>query len=106
MTGFRFGRNGFSGKTWFHNLRAPETLQSLAPHKRSRQFDFEIPQSGFVSLKVLDVLGREVATLVNEEKSPSSYSARWNATNVGSGTYFARLESNGKRQMTKMLLMR
>lgn len=84
------------------------------PFNPTTTFRFEIPQSGFVNLKVFDVLGREVATLVNEEKSPGIYAVLWDArqtaggqaANVGSGTYFARLESNGKRQITKMLLTR
>lgn len=76
------------------------------PFNPSTTIRFSIPQSGRVSLKVFDVLGREVATLVNEEKAAGSFSVRWDATTAGSGTYFARLESNGKSQMTKMLLMK
>ncbi len=76
------------------------------PFNPTTAIRFEVPQSGFVSLKVFDVLGREVATLVNEEKSPGSYSVRWDAATVGSGTYFARLESNGRREIRRMLLMK
>ena len=76
------------------------------PFNPTTAIRFEIPQSGFVSMKVFDVLGREVATLVNEEKSPGSYSVRWDATNIGSGTYFCKLESNGRREIRKMLLMK
>jgi hypothetical protein len=67
---------------------------------------FQIPRSGFVSLKVFDVIGREVATLVNEEKSPGSYSVRWDATNVGSGMYFCKLESNGQLETKKMAFVK
>ena len=44
--------------------------------------------------------------LGNEEKSPGNYSVQWDATGVGSGTYFCRLESNGRHQIGKMLLMK
>ncbi len=76
------------------------------PFNPITEIGFRIADFGMVSLKVFDLLGREVAALVNEEKSPGIYSASWNATNVGSGVYFARLESHGKYQIMKMLLIR
>jgi len=76
------------------------------PFNPTTTIRFEVPQSGFVSLKVFDVLGREVATLVNEEKSPGTYSVRWDATAVGSGTYFYRLESNGRHEIRRMVLVK
>lgn len=76
------------------------------PFNPTTTIRFEIPYSGFVTLTIYDVLGCEVATLMNEETSPGTYSVRWDATTLGSGMYFARLESNGKHQVTKMILMR
>ncbi|MEO8168155.1 MAG: T9SS type A sorting domain-containing protein, partial [bacterium] len=67
---------------------------------------FQIPVAGRVNLKVFDVLGREVATLLNEEKAAGSFSVRWNAATASTGTYFARLESNGKTRMMKMMLVK
>ena len=58
------------------------------------------------SLRVYDVLGREVAVLVNETKSPGRYSVVWNATSVASGVYFYKLELNGRVEMKRMLLMK
>jgi hypothetical protein len=60
----------------------------------------------YVTLKVYDVLGREVATLVNEVKQPGTYSVQWDASGVGSGMYFCRLEAGGFVQTQKMLLMK
>ncbi len=57
----------------------------------STTIGFRIPVSGFTSLKVYDVLGREVATLVNEVKQPGSYKVMWDATGFASGVYFYRL---------------
>jgi hypothetical protein len=76
------------------------------PFNPATEIQFEIPKSGYVSLKVFDILGREMATLVNEERPSGSYSIRWDATSFGSGTYFCRLESNGRHQVRKMLLMK
>ncbi len=76
------------------------------PFNPSTTIQFQIPERAFVRVKVFDILGRQVATLLNEEKSAGSYSVRWDATNMGSGIYFCRLESNGRREIMKMLLMK
>lgn len=76
------------------------------PFNPTTEIGFRITDFEMVSLKVFDVLGREVASLVNEEKSPGSYSVRWDATNVGSGMYFYRLESSGRHEIRKMVLMK
>jgi hypothetical protein len=60
----------------------------------------------FVSLKVYDVLGREVSTLVNEYKQAGSYNVNWNAADFPSGVYFSRLQAGSKMQVRKMVLVR
>jgi hypothetical protein len=72
------------------------TVFSLAqnypnPFNPSTLIPFSVHVSGFTSLKVYDVLGREVATLVNESLTPGSYAVEWDASNVPSGVYFYRL---------------
>ncbi|MCK5455697.1 MAG: T9SS type A sorting domain-containing protein, partial [Melioribacteraceae bacterium] len=60
-----------------------------------------------VQLIVYDILGREVATLVNKQQKAGYYEATWNAANNSSGVYFYRLETNtGFSQTKKMLLLR
>ena len=59
-----------------------------------------------VTLKVYDVLGREVSTLVNETQSPGRYSVVWSAAGVASGVYVYRLRSTNATITRKMLLMR
>jgi hypothetical protein len=63
-------------------------------------------QSQLVTLKVYDVLGNEVAILVNENKSAGSYEINFDATNLPSGIYLARLQSGSKIQTIKMSLLK
>jgi hypothetical protein len=67
---------------------------------------YQIPTKSQLSLKVFDVLGREVATLENEAKTPGEYSARWDGTNYSSGVYFYRLVSDHHIEVKKMLLLK
>jgi hypothetical protein len=70
--------------------------------------DGQTPSSklGFVSLKVFDVLGREVATLVNEPLQPGVYTRSFDAQNLPTGVYVYRLRANGASLSRKMLLIR
>jgi hypothetical protein len=82
------------------------------PFNPSTKVRFDVPISGTVSLKVYDVLGREVATLMNERVTPGSYEVNFNATGFASGVYFYRIDAtlmnggNGFVQVKKMLLLR
>ena len=62
--------------------------------------------SGFVSLKIFNVLGNEVATLIYEEMSSGKYDFEFNAEELTSGIYFARLQQNSSVQTIKMTLLR
>jgi len=72
-------------------------ISSLPDSKASRQL---------VQLKVYDVLGNEVATLVNEEKSAGIYEVEFNATKFASGIYYYKLQAGDFVQMKKMILMK
>jgi endo-1,4-beta-xylanase len=63
------------------------------PFNPSTSLEFRVSSFGFVSLKVLDVLGREVATLVREQRQPGTYTVRWDASGFPSGVYFYRLQT-------------
>lgn len=67
------------------------------PFNPKTNFGFRISDFGFVSLKVYDVFGREVATLVNEKKQPGEYEVEWNADGFASGVYFYRLTNYDSR---------
>ena len=65
-----------------------------------------VPSLQQVELKVYDILGREVATLVNQRQNPGQYQVIFNAGNLASGTYFYRLRTGDFVQVKKMLLLK
>ncbi len=67
---------------------------------------YDIPELSFVAVKVYDVLGNEIATLINEKKSAGSYEIEWDASNVPSGVYFYQLKTKGYVETKKMVLMK
>jgi hypothetical protein len=64
------------------------------PFNPGTSINYELPENSFVSLKVYDILGREVAVLVEGLRSRGSYTARWDATGMPSGAYLCRLTAN------------
>ncbi|NWG28179.1 MAG: T9SS type A sorting domain-containing protein [Ignavibacteriaceae bacterium] len=66
----------------------------------------EVKQSAFVTLKVYDVLGNEVATLVNEEKPAGSYEVEFEASSITSGVYFYKIQAGNFVESKKMLLLK
>ncbi len=67
---------------------------------------FRIMDRRFVSLKICDLLGREVATLINQEMNPGSYVAQWNASGLASAVYLYRLQAGNFVDTKKLILMR
>jgi hypothetical protein len=76
------------------------------PFNPATTIQFDVPSTGLVSLKIFDVLGREIATLVNEMRPPGSYSVTWNPGNLPSGVYFYRLTAGSYSETKKMILMK
>ena len=76
------------------------------PFNPSTIINYEIPKSSLVTLKVYDVLGREVATLINEEKSAGKYNVTFNASKYSSGIYFYRITAGNFSQIKKMVLLK
>jgi lysophospholipase L1-like esterase len=63
------------------------------PFNPSTKISFNLRFRSFVSLKIFDILGREVATLIHDELSSGNYARQWNASNMTSGIYFYRLSA-------------
>jgi hypothetical protein len=76
------------------------------PFNPETNFAFRIADGGLVRLVVFDVLGREIATLVNEPLEPGSYSVRWDAGNSPSGVYYFRLTAGTFSEVKKMIVIR
>lgn len=76
------------------------------PFNPTTTIHFTIPQDGAVSLKVFDMLGREVMTLLNEYRNAGAHQINFNASSLTSGVYFYKLETNGRSAIQKMLLVK
>ncbi len=74
------------------------------PFNPTTTISYSIPKSSFVTLKVYDLLGNEVATLVNEDKSAGYYQVKFNASNLASGVYFYRLIAGNRVEVKKLIL--
>ena len=67
---------------------------------------FSLPLKSFISLKIFDLLGREVATIVSEQLSAGNHAIKWNAVNMSSGIYFYRLQAGSFTETKKLVLLR
>ena len=76
------------------------------PFNPATSIKFSIPKSGLVLLKVFDVTGREVASLVNGELNAGTYKTEFNASQLGSGIYFYKLVADGFTETKKMILIK
>lgn len=76
------------------------------PFNPATTISFSLPSQSFVSLKVLDALGRELSTLLADELPAGNYSRRWNAATLPSGVYFYRLQACSFTETKKAILLR
>ena len=76
------------------------------PFNPTTNIRFGVAKAGQVTLKVYSLLGKEVATLVDEVRMAGDYTAAWNAENMPSGVYFCRLQSGNSLLTKKLLLVR
>jgi hypothetical protein len=122
---FASSRVGWSGGVdgviyrWDSNLLATgvKQTQSIAnafrleqnypnPFNPSTVIKFEVLNSQFVTLRVYDVLGREVRTLVNEDLNAGSHETTFNATGLASGVYYYRLQAGNVAETKKLTILR
>lgn len=76
------------------------------PFNASTVISYQLPVCSFVSLKVFDLLGREIETLVAEERYAGIYTSTWNAARFASGVYIARLTAGNYVASQKLLLIK
>ena len=68
--------------------------------------EFSLPQSGYITLNVYDIFGKEVASLVAENLSAGRYTAKWNAANFASGMYYYRIQAGQFQETRKLVLLK
>ena len=76
------------------------------PFNPTTQINYSIQKSGLVTLKIYDVLGRQVATLVNQVQNAGSHTINFDASKLSSGVYFYRLDAGNYQSVKKMMLLK
>jgi hypothetical protein len=76
------------------------------PFNPSTTIKFEIPKDGLVTLKIYNILGKEIETLINEERSSGRYEVDFDASKLASGIYFYQLKTNDYIDTKKMILLK
>ncbi|MCB0728333.1 MAG: T9SS type A sorting domain-containing protein [Ignavibacteriae bacterium] len=76
------------------------------PFNPSTNIRFTVPETGFISLKVYDILGKEISTLVNNKVSAGTHEVQFDAASLTSGVYFYKLQSDEFSEIKKMTLIR
>jgi|WetSurMetagenome_2_1015567.scaffolds.fasta_scaffold164224_2 hypothetical protein len=99
-----------SGVSTLINSQIPEEykLEQNYPNPFNPEtiINFDLPKSGFVTLKVFDILGKEIITLVNEMKNAGSYDVKFDGSSLSNGLYFYKLETNVYTATKKMMLIK
>lgn len=76
------------------------------PFNPSTTINFQLPVKSFTTLKVYDILGKEVAVLFNEEKAAGKYSISFNGSQLASGIYISRITAGNYTSLIKMILIK
>ena len=91
-------------------VSAPENFELSQnypnPFNPTTNISYQIPKAGFVSLKVYNIIGNEIATLVNQEKPAGDYKVQFDTHNLASGTYFYKLTAGGVSLYKKMIVIK
>ncbi len=116
--------NEWTGNTWGRYLNLDSASTSIEnnlnekvtefklennypnPFNPSTTISYSLPQNSFVQLKVYDLLGHDVANLVNKEQAIGNYKVEFNASNLSSGIYFYKLKSGNFVDTKKLILLR
>jgi hypothetical protein len=76
------------------------------PFNPTTRIEYRIQKGGFVALKIFDLLGNQISTLVSEQKAPGIYEVEWNAHNQPSGVYFCTVQADNFYKSMKMILLK
>ena len=119
FTGWAVGDNSTilhttnGGTTFFEEEEIEETPTNYVltqnypnPFNPSTKIRYSVPQSSQLIIKVFDVLGNEIETLVNEQKTIGTYELTWNTENLPSGVYFYQIKAGSFMETKKMILLK
>ena len=107
LSGVEFGEPLSAGHATDSKLSSFTLSQNYPnPFNPTTTINYQIPELSFVTIKVYDVLGNEIAELVNEEKAKGTYAIDFNAAGLPSGIYFYRLTTGGYSATKKMILIK
>jgi photosystem II stability/assembly factor-like uncharacterized protein len=116
--GWAVGGNGLilrteDGSTWIDQNTGIKYPNKIAlkqnypnPFNPSTNIEFQIPNSQFTTLKVYDLLGREVTTLVSSKLNPGNHTFKFDGRNLASGIYYYQLAAGKYREVKKMILLK
>ena len=76
------------------------------PFNPSTTIEYQIPKATFITIKIYDVLGKEVVTLVNEEMPAGIHEVNFESNDLTSGLYLYKISAGGFEQTRKMLLVK
>jgi hypothetical protein len=99
-----FQQISYKGNTAVKNYALSQNFPN--PFNPSTSINYQIPEAGHVTLRIFDMLGREVTKLVDEEKEAGSYSVVFNGAKLVSGIYISQIECNNFKAIRKMILLK
>ena len=104
------GDTSVVNKVKYEGIVTPKSFKFFEPYPNpfnpSTKIKYSIPQIVKVQIKILDILGKEVVTLVDEEQSAGTYEVKWNAEKLPSGIYFSQIKAGNFIKTKKMLLLK
>lgn len=106
QTLFTDGRSEISATVNVRTLRHELAQNMPNPFNPTTSIRYTVPQAGFVTLTVYDVMGHEVATVVKEHQEASAYTATFDGSGLASGIYFYRLQAGDYTAIRKMVLLK
>jgi len=117
-TGYAAGDRGIilkttnGGQIWINKISSVVPSEFILEQNYPNPFNpntiirYHVKENTDVIIKIYDILGKEITTLVNEKHSPGIYEVDWNALNCSSGIYFYRLETKNYTETKKMMLVK
>lgn len=106
-TNIAVGITGINDKLIGNNPESYELFSNYPnPFNPSTTIRYALKGNGFTTLKIFNIQGKEIATLINEEKPAGIYEINFDGLNLSSGTYFYKLHSGNYSETRKMLLIK